>query len=74
MAFADKAEQIVLLTLVVSIAEPAPFAGRSRRMIKFGSRIDDDVDEESLGDDDDLPPLEEVEGTVDETAKMQEVD
>ena len=28
----------------------------------------------ALGDDDDLPPLEEVEGTVDETAKMQEVD
>ena len=58
----------------VNIAEPAPFAGRSRRMIKFGSRIDDDDDDESLCDDDDLPPLEEVEGTADETAKMQEVD
>ena len=33
----------------VSIAEPAPFAGRSRRMIKFGSRIDDDDDDESSG-------------------------
>ena len=42
-------------------------------MIKLGSRIDDDDDDESLSDDDDLP-FEEVEGNVDETLKMQEVD
>ena len=30
-------------------------------MIKFGSRIDDDDDDESLSDDYDRPPLEEVE-------------
>jgi hypothetical protein len=27
-----------------------------------------------LGDDDDLPPLEEVEGAADEASKMEEVD
>ena len=74
MAFADKAEKNVFLSSGVNIAEPAPFTGCSRKMIKFGSRIDDDHDDESLGDDDDLPPLEEVEGTEDETAEMQEVD
>ena len=31
-------------------------------MIEFGSRIDDDDDNESLGDDDDFPPLERVVG------------
>ena len=41
-------------------------------MVQLGSRIDDD--DESLGDDDDLPPLEEVVGNVHETLKMQEVD
>ena len=60
MASADKAEQIVLLTSGVNIAAPAPFSGRCRRMVQLGSRIDDD--DESLGDDDNLPPLEEVEG------------
>jgi len=43
-------------------------------MIKFGSLIDDDDDDESKSDEDDLPLLEEVEGTAGETTKMQEVD
>ena len=34
--------------------------GRSRKMVKFGSRIDNDDDDESLGDDDVFPPLEQV--------------
>jgi len=42
------------------------------RMIKLGLSIDDD--DEGLGDDDDLPPLEEVEGAADEASKMEEVD
>merc|ERR1712032_1395367 len=36
-------------------------------MIKLGLSIDDD--DEGLGDDDDLPPLEEVDGAVDEASK-----
>jgi len=47
MAFADKAEKNVFLSSGVNIAEPAPFTGCSRKMIKFGSRIDDDDDDES---------------------------
>ena len=42
------------------------------RMIKFGLSIDDD--DQGLGDDDGLPPLEEVEGAADEASKMEEVD
>jgi len=45
---------------------------RIHRMIKLGLSIDDD--DEGLGDDDDLPPLEEVEGAADEASKMEEVD
>merc|ERR1712154_450331 len=41
-------------------------------MIKLGLSIDDD--DEGLGDDDDLPPLEEVDGAADEASKMEEVD
>ena len=41
-------------------------------LIKLGLSIDDDDD--GLGDDDDLPPLEEVEGAADEASKMEEVD
>ena len=40
-------------------------------MIKLGLGIDDD---DEIGDDDDLPPLEEVEGAADEASKMEEVD
>merc|ERR1712159_855899 len=36
--------------------------------VKLGLSIDDD--DEGLGDDDDLPPLEEVEGAADEASKM----
>merc|ERR1712130_105811 len=36
--------------------------------------LDLDDDDEGLGDDDDLPPLEEVEGAADEASKMEEVD
>jgi hypothetical protein len=38
-------------------------------MIKLGLSIDEDDDAE-----DDLPPLEEVEGAAEEASKMEEVD
>merc|ERR1712056_61651 len=61
-----------LLTSGFNLEEPTQFAGRIHRMIKLGLSIDDD--DEGLGDDDDLPPLEEVEGAADEASKMEEVD
>jgi len=39
-------------------------------MIKLGLSIDEDEEE----GEDELPPLEEVEGAVDEASKMEEVD
>merc|ERR1711903_42874 len=81
-AAADKSDKTVkdliwllfdtsLLTSGFNLDEPTQFAGRIHRMIKLGLSIDDD---EGLGDDDDLPPLEEVEGAADEASKMEEVD
>merc|ERR1712021_164554 len=61
-----------LLTSGFNLDEPTQFAGRIHRMIKLGLSIDDD--DEGLGDDDDLPPLEEVDGAADEASKMEEVD
>merc|ERR1712216_727320 len=58
------------LTSGFSLDEPTQFAGRIHRMIKLGLSIDDD---DEAGDDD-LPPLEEVEGTDEEASKMEEVD
>merc|ERR1712100_814700 len=60
-----------LLTSGFNLDEPTQLAGRIHRMIKLGLSIDDD--DEGLGDDD-LPPLEEVEGAADEASKMEEVD
>merc|ERR1711896_68783 len=82
-AVADKSDKTVkdliwllfdtsLLTSGFSLDGPTQFAGRIHRMIKLGLSIDDD--DEGLGDDDDLPPLEEVEGAADEASKMEEVD
>merc|ERR1711892_1358014 len=82
-AAADKSDKAVkdliwllfdtsLLTSGFNLDEPTQFAGRIHRMIKLGLSIDDD--DEGLGDDDDLPPLEEVEGAADEASKMEEVD
>merc|ERR1711937_1014716 len=59
-----------LLTSGFSLDEPTQFAGRIHRMIKLGLSIDDDDD----AGDDDLPPLEEVEGADEEASKMEEVD
>merc|ERR1712144_123932 len=80
-AAADKSDKTVkdliwllfdtsLLTSGFNLDEPTQFAGRIRRMIKLGLSIDDDDD----AGDDDLPPLEEVEGADEEASKMEEVD
>jgi molecular chaperone HtpG len=58
-----------LLTSGFSLEEPTQFAGRIHRMIKLGLSIADDGEE-----DEDLPPLEEVEGAHEDAAKMEEVD
>jgi len=79
-ASADKSDKTVkdlvwllfdtsLLTSGFNLDEPTQFAGRIHRMIKLGLSIDEDDME-----DDDLPPLEEVEGAADEASKMEEVD
>ncbi|CAE8712188.1 unnamed protein product, partial [Polarella glacialis] len=78
-ASADKSDKTVkdliwllfdtsLLTSGFNLDEPTQFAGRIHRMIKLGLSIDDDDD--ALADDD-LPPLEEVEGAADEASKME---
>merc|ERR1719311_1953640 len=80
-AAADKSDKTVkdliwllfdtsLLTSGFSLDDPTQFAGRIHRMIKLGLSIDDDDD----AGDDDLPPLEEVEGADEEASKMEEVD
>ena len=59
------------IVLFINLDELTQFAGRIYRMIKLGLSIGDD--DESLGDDGDLTPLEKVEGAADEAFKMEEV-
>jgi len=59
-----------LLTSGFGLEEPTQFAGRIHRMIKLGLSIDED----DMDVDEDLPPLEEVEGAAEEVSKMEEVD
>ncbi|CAG9464052.1 unnamed protein product [Pedinophyceae sp. YPF-701] len=62
--------ETALLTSGFSLEEPATFAGRIHRMIKLGLSIDEDED---LGGDEDLPPLEEG-AAVEDASRMEEVD
>merc|ERR1712072_1607271 len=79
-ATADKSDKTVkdlvwllfdtsLLTSGFNLDEPTQFAGRIHRMIKLGLSIDEEDEE-----DDDLPPLDEVEGAAEEANTMEEVD
>ena len=60
-----------LLSSGFNLDEPTRFVGRIHHMIMLGLSLDDD--DGGLGDDEGVPPLEEVEGAGDEASKMEEV-
>jgi molecular chaperone HtpG len=61
--------ETALLSSGFTLDDPASFGGRIYRMIKLGLSIDED--EEEMGAEEDLPPLEEG---ADEGSRMEEVD
>jgi len=67
--------ETALLTSGFSLEEPSGFASRIHRMIKLGLSLDDDDSTNDIAASSsvasDMPPLE---GDVDETSKMEEVD
>eukprot|EP01056_Protomagalhaensia_sp_Gyna25_P003687 Protomagalhaensia_sp_Gyna_25__3686@NODE_330_length_3851_cov_180_720881_g257_i0_p1_GENE_NODE_330_length_3851_cov_180_720881_g257_i0NODE_330_length_3851_cov_180_720881_g257_i0_p1_ORF_typecomplete_len727_score246_06HSP90/PF00183_18/1_8e04HSP90/PF00183_18/2_3e185HATPase_c_3/PF13589_6/9e27HATPase_c/PF02518_26/7_6e05GSHS_ATP/PF02955_16/5_7e02GSHS_ATP/PF02955_16/0_028DUF4786/PF16027_5/0_66Tim54/PF11711_8/1DUF4834/PF16118_5/1_1RNA_pol_Rpc4/PF05132_14/1Mucin/PF01456_17/2_2KCT2/PF17818_1/19_NODE_330_lengt len=59
-----------LLTSGFSLDEPTQFSSRIHRMIKLGLSIDDNV----APAEEELPPLEEIDGAEESVSKMEEVD
>eukprot|EP00972_Heterocapsa_arctica_P057438 8475034-Heterocapsa_arctica.AAC.1 len=56
---ADKSDKTMQFISGFNLDEPMHFAGRTHRMIIFGLSIG--ANDEGLGDDDDLSPLEKIE-------------
>jgi len=62
-----------LLSSGFSLEDPTDFSKRIYRMIKLGLSVDDDV-EETAANDDDMPPLDDVNPSGNTPSQMEEVD